>query len=314
MQSDDINNFVWAEKYRPRTIDECILPTRLKNSFNSFIQNKTFPNLLLSGPAGVGKTTVAKALLEQLGCDYMMINGSMNGNIDTLRTEIKGFASTVSFTDTRKYVILDEADYLNATSTQPALRNFMEEYSNNCGFILTCNYLNRIIEPLRSRCSHIDFKIDKNESAQIAGQFFKRCVKILELEQITFNKESVAGLITKYFPDWRRVINELQSYSINGAINSGILTEKSQDIKNIVGLIKQKDFSSLRGFVAQNIDNLTTIFEDIYEAIHDDIKPHSIPDLIVILAKYQYQSAFVASQEINIAACLAELMVNMEFK
>lgn len=314
MQSDDINNFVWAEKYRPRTIDECILPARLKNTFNSFIDNKTFPNLLLTGPAGVGKTTVAKALLEHLGCDYIMINGSMNGNIDTLRTEIKGFASTVSFTNSRKYVILDEADYLNATSTQPALRNFMEEYSNNCGFILTCNYLNRIIEPLRSRCSVIDFKIDKNESAQIAGQFFKRCVKILELERIPFNKESVAGLITKYFPDWRRVINELQSYSINGSINSGILTEKSQDIKNIVLLIKQKDFSGLRTFVAQNIDNLSTIFEDIYEVMYNDIKPHCIPDLIVILAKYQYQSAFVASQEINIAACLAELMVNMEFK
>ncbi len=314
MVENDIDQFVWTEKYRPKTIEECILPNNIKQTFLSFIQNKSFPNLLMTGSAGVGKTTAAKALLNELQCDYIVINASMNGNIDTLRTEIKNFASTVSFTNSRKYVILDEADHLTA-ATQPALRNFMEEYSNNCGFILTCNFINRVIEPLRSRCSIIEFKIDKEESAIIASKFFKRVIKILENEGVEYNKETVVALITKYFPDWRRVINELQSYAINGnIINSGILTAKNNDIKNIIQLLKNKNFSDIRTYVAENIDNLQSIYTDLYDNLQDSIKTNTIPELIVILAKYQYQSAFVASQEINIAACLAEIMVNIEFK
>lgn len=311
---DDINQFVWAEKYRPRRIEYCILPQNLQNTFQTFIDNKSFPNLLLSGSSGVGKTTVARALLEELGHDYMIINGSLNGNIDTLRTEIKNFASTVSFSGGRKYVILDEADYLNPQSTQPALRNFMEEYSSNCGFILTCNYLNKIIEPLRSRCSLIEFKIAKNEASQLAGKFFKRCAGILDEQGIKYSKETVAALITKYYPDWRRVLNELQRYSISGDINAGILTCKSIDSKTIIDLLKKKNFESIRTYVAENIDSLPSVYEFLYQELHDQCKPNSIPDLILILAKYQYQSSFVASQEINIAACLAELMVNLEFR
>ena len=218
--------FLWVEKYRPKTVEETILPAELKATFQQFVDQKNIPNLILSGTAGVGKTTIARAMLEQLECDYIVVNGSMNGNIDTLRNEILSFASSVSLSGGRKYVILDEADYLNANSTQPALRNFMEEFSRNCGFILTCNFKNRIIEPLHSRCSVIDFKLSKSISTKLATQFFKRVEKILSGEGVDFDRAVVAELITKYFPDWRRVLNELQRYSATGKIDSGIFANK----------------------------------------------------------------------------------------
>ena len=223
-----IDNPLWVERYRPQTIADTILPEDLKATFQQFVDQKSVPNLLLTGSAGVGKTTVARAMLEELECDYIIINGSLNGNIDTLRTTIQNFASSVSFTGGRKYVIIDEADYLNANSTQPALRNFMEEYSKNCGFILTCNFKNRIIEPLHSRCSVIEFKINKNDMADLAKQFMKRVKNILEIENIEYDKEAVAAIIMKYFPDWRRVLNELQRYSATGRVDTGILSNLQQ--------------------------------------------------------------------------------------
>ena len=248
--------FLWVEKYRPKTIEETILPIELKAVFQQFVDQQNIPNLILSGSAGVGKTTVARAMLEQLGCDYIVINGSMNGNIDTLRNEILNFASSVSLSGGRKYVILDEADYLNANSTQPALRNFMEEFSRNCGFILTCNFKNRIIEPLHSRCSVIDFKIGKKEMAKLAMQFMKRVSNILNSENIEFDKAVVAEVIQKHFPDWRRVLNELQRYSATGKIDSGILANLQQvSIKELVSMLKEKNFSGLRKWVGENLDN-----------------------------------------------------------
>lgn len=311
--NDDVKNFLWTEKYRPKTIEECILPQNLRNTFESFLQAQEILNLLLAGPPGIGKTTVARALLEQLGHDYIIINGSMNGNIDTLRNEIKNFASTVSFTSTRKYVILDESDYLSHT-TQPALRNFMEEYSSNCGFILTCNYLNKIIGPLRSRCTLVEFKIPKQEAASMAGQFFKRSIKILTENSIKYNKDVVASIITKYFPDWRRVLNELQKSSINGDVTVASLVASNFDSKQIVDLLKSRNFDRVRTFVAEHADTIPSFYDTLYNDIVDYCEPQSVAELILIIAKYQYQSAFVASQEINIAACLAEIMVNVKFK
>ena len=217
-------DFLWVEKYRPKTVEDTILPVDLKRTFQNFVDQGNIPNLILAGSAGVGKTTIARAMLEQLGCDYIVINGSMNGNIDTLRNEILSFASSMSFSGGRKYVILDEADYLNANSTQPALRNFMEEFSKNCGFILTCNFRNRIIDPLHSRCSVIDFKIGKADMAKLAAQFFKRVITILDSENVKYEQQVVAEVINKHFPDWRRVLNELQRYSATGAIDTGLLT------------------------------------------------------------------------------------------
>lgn len=308
-------DFVWCEKYRPNTIEDTILPVDLKATFQQFVDQKNVPNLILSGPAGVGKTTVAKAMLEELGCDYIVINGSMNGNIDTLRNEILNFASSVSLSGGRKYVILDEADYLNANSTQPALRNFMEEFSKNCGFILTCNFVNRIIEPLHSRCSIIDFKINKNDMASLATQFFKRIVNILNIENIEFDKAVVAELLKKYFPDWRRVLNELQRYSATGKIDSGILVNLQEvSLKSLLSLLKEKNFTEVRKWVGENLDNnQNEIFRKLYDTSIDFLKKNSVPALVLIIAKYQYQAAFVADQEINLMACLTEMMIELEF-
>lgn len=308
--------FLWVEKYRPKTIADTILPEELKATFQQFVDQKNIPNLILSGSAGVGKTTVARAMLEQLECDYIVINGSMNGNIDTLRNEILNFASSVSLSGGRKYVILDEADYLNANSTQPALRNFMEEFSRNCGFILTCNFKNRIIEPLHSRCSVVDFKISKKDTAKLAAQFFKRVEKILANQNVEYDRAVVAEVITKFFPDWRRVLNELQRYASTGKIDSGILGNiKDLEVNSIYKLLKEKDFTSLRKWVAENVDiEQTEIFRRLYESADQYMTAGSVPQLVLILSKYQYQAAFVADPEINIIACFTEILINCEFK
>jgi len=311
-----MKDYLFVEKYRPRTVEECILPSDLKATFQTFVNNNNVPNLLLSGPPGTGKTTVAKAILEQLGCDYIVINGSMNGNIDTLRTEIKNFASTVSFTNSRKYVILDEADYLNPNSTQPALRNFMEEYSKNCGFILTCNFKKRIIEPLHSRCAVVDFKINKVDKPKVAAQFFKRVCCILKQEQIEYDDRAVAEFVSKYFPDFRRVINELQRYSAIGKIDASILVNtQDQSYKALMVAMKGKNFPEVRKWVSENSDvDASEFFRTLYDTASDYLKPQSIPQLIIVLADYQYKNAFVADQEINIMACLIEIMSEAEFK
>ncbi len=309
-------HFLWVEKYRPRTISKTVLPQSLKSVFQQFVDQDNVPNLLLCGKAGVGKTTVARAMLEEMGCDYIIINGSMNGNIDTLRVEIKNFASTVSFAGGRKYVILDEADYLNPNSTQPALRNFMEEFSKNCGFILTCNFKNKIIDPLQSRCSVVDFTIPKEERTGLAGQFYKLACSVLDDENVEYERPVVAEVIKKYFPDWRRVLNELQRYSATGKIDSGILSNFKQDtIKTVVKDMKDKNFTSVRRWVGENSDlDPATFYRELYDTAYEFLETKSVPQLVLILADYQYKSAFVADQEINTAACLTEIMVECTFK
>ena len=308
--------YLWVEKYRPRTVDDCILPSDLKQTFQTFVDQQNVPNLLLSGGPGVGKTSVAKAMLDQLDSDHISINGSLSGNIDTLRNDIMQFASSVSFSGGRKYVILDEADYLNPQSTQPALRNFMEEFSKNCGFILTCNFKNRIIEPLHSRCSVIDFKIPTNQKPKIAAGFFKRTCNILEENNIQYDQKVVAELVQKHFPDWRRVLNELQRYSVSGSIDSGLLTSLTDDsFKALVSYLKTKNFTEMRKWVGLNSDNeSTSLFRSIYENCSTYVEPNSIPQVVLILADYQYKSAFVADQEINLVACLTEMMAEIKWK
>lgn len=307
-------DFLWVEKYRPNTIQDCILPDAMKETFQTFVNNKEIPNLLLSGGPGIGKTTVAKAMLEELDCDYIVINGSMNGNIDTLRTEIKDFASTISFAGGRKYVILDEADYLNPQSTQPALRNFMEEFSKNCGFILTCNFKNRIIEPLHSRCSNVEFKITKKEKAQMAAQFFKRVNNILATEEIDYDKKVIAEVITQYFPDFRRVLNELQRYSATGKIDAGILGNNDSDVDALVSMLKAKKFDDMRKWVAYNSDvDTSSLYRQLYDKLSEHMKPAGVAQTIVTLADYQYKSAFVVDQEINNVACFTEIMMDAEW-
>lgn len=309
------DDFLWVEKYRPHKIEDCILPESLKATFSEFVKQGSIPNLLLTGSQGTGKTTVARAMCEELGVDYIEINGSMNGGIDTLRTEIKNFASTISFTGTRKMVILDEADYLNAQSTQPALRNFMEEFSKNCGFILTCNFKNRIIEPLHSRCSVIEFKIPSSQKPKLAAQFHKRACGILEQEGIAHDKAVVAEVVTKHFPDWRRVLNELQRYSVTGKIDSGILSNLGEEnFKQLIDHLKNKRFTDMRKWVGENLDTEpTAFFRKFYDTAATYMKPNSIPQLVLLLGRYQYQSAFVADQEINTVAFLTEVMVDAEW-
>lgn len=308
-------DFLWVEKYRPKTIEETILPCDLKETFQQFVDRKNIPNLILAGSAGVGKTTVARAMLEQLQCDYIVINGSMNGNIDTLRNEILNFASAVSLSGGRKYVILDEADYLNANSTQPALRNFMEEFSRNCGFMLTCNFKNRIIEPLHSRCSVIDFKINKKAMAKLAAQFFKRVTNILEAEKIEYDKAVVAEVINKHFPDWRRVLNELQRYSATGKIDTGILANMTESsIKELVTFLKDSNYTEIRKWVKNNLDtDVNYLYNQFYDISSDICSKQTAPVMVLQLAKYQYQNAFSANPEINFLAFLVEVMINCEF-
>ena len=307
--------FLWVEKYRPKTIDDTILPVDLKATFQQFVDQKNIPNLILSGSAGVGKTTVARAMLEQLGCDYIIINGSMNGNIDTLRNEILSFASSVSLQGGRKYVILDEADYLNANSTQPALRNFMEEFSRNCGFILTCNFKNRIIEPLHSRCSVIDFKISKKDMAKLAMQFMKRVNFILNTENVKYESAVIAEVIQKHFPDWRRVLNELQRYSATGNIDSGILANMQEtSIRELIALMKDKNFTEVRKWVRNNLDtDVNVLYNEFYDSASQYFTPDSVPMLVLHIATYQYQNAFSANPEINFSAFCAHVMFDLEF-
>ena len=310
------SEFLWVEKYRPKRISDVILPDALKNTFIKIIENKEIPNMLFTGSAGLGKTTVARAICNELELDYLLINGSEEGNIDTLRNKIKQFASTVSLQGGYKVVILDEADYLNAQSTQPALRAFIEEFSNNCRFILTCNFKNRIIEPLHSRCGVYEFNATRKQMVQLAGQFMDRVSTILTDEGVTFDKKVVAELIMKHCPDWRRVLNELQRYSISGAIDSGIL-ENISDINynNLFGFLKDKDFKKMRQWVANNIDvDFSVIVRNVYDKCEEVVDGSSIPQLVLILADYQYKNAFVADHELNTVACLTEIMANVKFK
>jgi len=306
------NDFLWVEKYRPKTIADCILPQNLKNTFQKIIDGGELPNMLFSGTAGLGKTTVAKALCNELNLDWIIINASESGNIDTLRTKIKQFASTVSLQGGYKVVILDEADYLNAQSTQPALRGFIEEFSNNCRFILTCNFKNRIIEPLHSRCGVYEFNTTKKDMAELAFQFMKRMETILETESVTYNQKAIADMIMKHAPDWRRVINECQRNSIGGAIQ--IADVANDNYSDLFIHLKSKDFKKMRSWVAQNVDaDASAIFRAIYDRMVEKIKPESIPQTVLILADYQYKNAFVADHELNIVACMTELMANVEF-
>lgn len=308
-------HFLWVESYRPHKIAHTILPASLQTTFQQFVNDDNIPNLLLTGRAGVGKTTVARAMLEEIGADYIVINGSMHGNIDTLRTDILSFASTVSFAGGRKYVILDEADYLNPNSTQPALRNFMEQYSKNCGFILTCNFKNKLIDPLISRCSVVDFTIPKEEKPQLAAKFYRRVVEILKKENVEYVPQAVASVVEKYFPDWRRTLNELQRYSATGRIDAGILTNLSEEsFLNLVGYLKNKEFSNVRKWVGENADmDSAVLFRKFYDAAHEHMDSPSVAQMVLIIAKYQYQAAFVADPEINLAACMTEIMVECNF-
>ena len=303
-------DFLWVEEYRPKTIDDCILPASLKTLFQSFIEKGEISNMLFSGTPGVGKTTVAKALCEQMNCDWIMINGSEEGGIDVLRNKIKNFASTVSLSGGKKVVILDEADYLNPQSTQPALRGFVEEFHKNCRFILTCNFKNRIIEPLHSRFSNIEFRINNKDKPKLASQLMDRAVYILKEQKIEYEDKALVGLITKHFPDFRKLINELQRYSVSGAIDAGVLVNISdENLKSLTGHLKAKEFGDMRKWVVNNLDNdPVKIFRKIYDSLNTTLQPETIPHAILIIADYQYKSAFVADQEINLVACLTELM------
>tara|TARA_R110001592_G_scaffold52601_6_gene161025 strand:- start:5243 stop:6178 length:936 start_codon:yes stop_codon:yes gene_type:complete len=311
-----MDEILWVEKYRPQTIEDCILPSELKQTFQQFIDNGDIPNLLLTGTAGVGKTTVAKAMLEEVNATYMIINGSEESGIDVLRTKIKNFASTVSMDGNRKYVILDEADYLNPQSTQPALRGFIEEFSKNCGFILTCNFKNRIIEPLHSRCSTVEFRIPSSEKPQLACAFMKRVQFILDKEGIEGHDKVIATLINKFFPDWRRTLNELQRYSSSGKIDAGILVDLSENnINELLGFLKNKEFTNTRKWIVNNLDNdPSRIYRRIYDSIYDHLDGATIPHCVCIIADYSYKSAFVADQEINMLACMTEIMAQVKFK
>jgi DNA polymerase III delta prime subunit len=309
-----MQHLLWTEKYRPKTVDDCILPERLKKPFQEYVNQKTIPNLLLSGGPGVGKTTVAKSLCNEIGCDYLVINGSDESGIDTFRVKIKNYASSMSLSGGRKVIIIDEADYLNPNSTQPALRNAIEEFAGNCSFVFTCNYKNRIIEPLHSRCAVIEFGLKNGEKAKMASAFFKRIQSILQSESVDYDDAVIAELIKKHFPDFRRVLNELQRYSQFGKIDTGILSQIGDvSISELVKNIKEKDFSSIRKWVASNEIDSNTLYRKLYDAMYEFIKPQSIPEAVVILAGYQYKAAFVADQEINTVACLTELMVSCEF-
>jgi DNA polymerase III delta prime subunit len=309
-------SFLWVEKYRPQKIDDCILPDTLQDTFNAIVASGELQNLLLSGGSGCGKTTVAKALCNELDMDWMIINCSEDGNIDTLRTKIREFASTVSLTGNKKAVILDEFDYSNPQSMQPALRGFIEEFADNCRFIMTCNFKNRIIEPLKSRCTNIDFKFTKSDKAKVSGKFLSRLQYILNNENIEYDDKVLAKLIIRYGTDFRRIINELQRYSVSGKIDNGILVNLGEtNIEDLFSSMKTKNFSQVRKWVFDNLDNdITQILHKIYENLNDNFSSTSIPQAILILADYQYKSAFVTDQEINLTACLVQLMIECEFK
>jgi len=308
--------FLWVEKYRPQTIADTVLPVSLKNTFQKMVDTGELQNMLFTGTAGLGKTTVARALCKSLDLDYIIINGSEEGNIDTLRGKIKQFASSVSLQGGYKVVILDEADYLNPQSTQPALRGFIEEFSNNCRFILTCNFKNRIIEPLHSRCGLYEFNTSKKDMVQLCGEFMDRAANILYKEEVSFDSKVLAELIMKFAPDWRRVLGELQRHSSGGVrIDSSILVNlNDKNFDDLFTHLKNKDFKKMRAWVVNNIDtDASAIFRAIYDRMNDKVSPQSIPQVVLILAEYQYKNAFVADHELNVVACLTEVMANVQF-
>ena len=311
-----MDKFLWVEKYRPKTIDECILSDTIKGTLDDLVKDNKVPNLMLTGPAGVGKTTAARAICEQTNSDYIIINGSDEGRmIDTLRTKMTQFCSTISLGGGRKVVIIDEADYMNPDSVQPAMRGFIEKFAENCSFIFTCNFKNRIIEPIHSRCAVVDFGLKKDEKPVIANQFMIRCGVILTEEGIEHDKRVVAELINKHFPDFRRVINELQRYSTSGTIDSGILANIGEiNLNELVVALREKNFPKMRQWVTSNVDNdPTSVYRKIYDKLYEVLDKSSIPQAVLIIADYQYKSAFVADQEINLVACLIELMAECEF-
>jgi DNA polymerase III delta prime subunit len=312
-----MNEFLYVEKYRPQTIEDTILPEQLKETFKDFVELGEIPNLLLCGSAGVGKTTIAKALCNELNADFIVINGSDEGRlIDTLRTKIKNFASTVSLSSSAKVVILDEADYISADSVQPALRNFIEEFSSNCRFIFTCNYKNRIIPPLHSRTTVIDFSIKPKDKPVLAQQMLSRCKHICELENIKADERVLAELIMKFFPDFRRCLNEIQRYGVSGEIDSGLLSTLSEEkLTPLINMIKDKNWSGMRKWVGENSDNdFNTLYRKVFNSLEVKLEPSSIPAAVLIIADYQYKSAFAMDSEINFTACLTEIMSECKFK
>jgi len=310
----NLRHALWVERYRPLIVEECILPDRLKVPFREYVKTKTIPNLLLAGTAGVGKTTIAKALCNEVGCDYIVINGSDESGIDTFRTKIKNYASSLSMLGGRKVIIIDEADYLNPNSTQPALRGAMEEFAGNCSFIFTVNHKNRLIEPLHSRCAVVEFTLKGTEKQKMAAAFFTRVQAILKTEQVDYDQKVLAELVTKYFPDFRRVLNELQRYSKFGKIDVGILSHIGDvDITEIVGYLKAKDFGSLRKWVGSHTIEPTVLYRKLYDNLYTVLKPESIPQAVLLLADYGYKNAFCADPEINTMACLTEIMMSCEF-
>jgi DNA polymerase III delta prime subunit len=310
-----MNEALWVEKYRPHTIADCILPDEYKITFQSYVDRKEIPHLLLCGTPGTGKTTVARALCDEIGCDYLMINGSDESGIDTFRVKIKNYASAMSMTGGKKVIIIDEADYLNPNSVMPALRGAMEEFAHNCTFIMTCNYKNRIIEPLHSRCAVIEFKLRKEDKPKMASQFMKRAAEILANEKVPYDKAVLAEVVKKHFPDYRRVLNELQRYSVSGKIDSGILSSIADvSINELVASLKEQNFGAMRKWVADfGGDDPARIYRKIYDSLYDVMDKSTIPNAVLILAKYQYQAAFVADQELNLTACLTEMMVECKF-
>lgn len=308
------DHFLYVEKYRPKKIDDCILPADLKEYFRQVVAQGDIQNMLLCGSAGTGKTTVARALCEELNSDYIIINGSEESGIDVLRTKIKQFASTVSFSGNTKVVILDEADYLNPNSTQPALRGFIEEFALNCRFIFTCNFKNRIIPPLHSRCTVIEFKIPNEEKPKLAANFFRRVTEILKIESIPFDNRVLAKVVEKYFPDFRRTLNELQRYAQSGTVDEGILGSIGEtNMSELVESIRAKDWKKMRAWVVSNLDNDPV---SLFRKIYDTFLPltNQVPQLVLTIADYQYKAAFVADQEINLVACLTEIMASIEIK
>lgn len=307
-------DFLWVEKYRPQTVEDCILSEKIKKTFRQYVERKEIPNLLLVGGAGVGKTSIAKALCKDVGCDYLFINASDENGIDTLRTKITSYATSVSITGGRKVVILDEFDATTG-NFQLAFRSFLELYAKNCTFIMTCNHANKIMEPIHSRCSVVNFGIDKGEKSKLLAQFFKRVCNILDLENIVYNKEVLANFITKYFPDNRRVLNELQRYSVNGSIDVGILTQVGDiQLKELIVYLKDKDITKIREWVVSSLDNdVSLIYRKIYDGMHSIVKPFHIPQLILLVGRYQFQSSFVADQEIQLMCFLLELANDVEF-
>lgn len=310
-----MQHLLWSERYRPKKVEDCILPESIKSTFLEYVNKKEIPNLLLSGTAGVGKTTIAKALCEEVGCDWLLINGSDESGIDVLRNKIKGYASSVSFLGGRKVIIIDEADYLNPNTTQPALRGAIEEFASNCSFIFTCNYKNRIIEPIHSRCAGIVFKTNGSKT-KMAAQFFNRVCWILTEEKIAYKPQVVAELVKKYFPDNRRILNELQRYSMSGTIDEGILSNVNDvEMGILVTSLTNKDLSSVRKWVSGNLDNdPSKMYRKLYDTFITVMKPGSVPQMIITLAKYQYQAAFVADHELNMLGCLTEIMADCQFQ